>query len=215
MTVPATTANTRDDDAHPEWSFVNYLVGNREGRRKGLVHRDDGDARRRLAELRRSAADTNPQPRALAVVGHLVPDAAHGWALDAYLLTAELVALCAAGGREVTAFDPDTRRDRRSLGASARAVNPRSPNADGDFEDQNKGVGQRFGAVLALPAEDLADELRRLVRLLHHKGAPLDFYALLPDLLRWTDPDQPTQKTWARHYWSAPAPLPTPSPPTP
>lgn len=188
-------------DARPERRFVDHFL--RQGRFPGLVHRDDGDARRRLAELRRAGSDSDGSTRALAVVGHLVPDEARGWALEAYLLTAELVAMCAAGGREIVAFDADVPRVRRSLGTSARAVNGRKPTDAGDMVDENKGITARFGAVLALPAEDLPDELRRLVRLLHQKGAPFDFYRLLDDLLRWTDLDQPSQKTWARQYWSA------------
>ncbi len=181
----------------PVASFVGYVLH--------LAGRTDGDARRRLAELRRAGMEAGRSHRALAIVGDRIPEEAQGWDLDAYLLAAELMALVAAGGREIGEFHAETRRFRRStLGASARSVNPRKPNADGDLADENKGITARFGAVLALPSEDLPDELRRLVRLLHQKGAPFDFVRLLRDLLRWDDPDQPVQKEWARHYWSAP-----------
>lgn len=178
--------------------FVGYLYS--------LADRDDGTARAALAELRRAGADTNHRPRALAIVGDRIPDEVRGWPLDAYLLAAELLALYAAGGGPM----PDRSalpKGRTSLGASARHVNPRKLNADGDYVDSQPGIGTRFSALLALPAEDLPDELRRFMRLLRSKDAPVDFYRLLHDLLRWNYFDQPTQKLWARHYWAAaPAP---------
>lgn len=177
--------------------FVGYLLK--------LDQRTDGEARRRLAELRRAGLEGG-RARALSVVGDRIPQGVHRDDLWAYLLTAELVALCAAGGRAIGHFDAAAHKVRRtSLGASARAVNERRKSKEGDLVDESPGIAARFGAVLALPAEDLPDELRRLMRLLHQKGAPFDFFRLLPDLLVWERLDQPTQTTWARHYWSAPA----------
>ena len=178
----------------PDDRFVGHLYR--------LGERDDGTARAALAELRRSGADPSHQPRALAIVGDRIPDKARGWTLSAYLLTAELFALYAAGGGPLPDHSvlPDY---RKSLGASARHVNPRKQNADGDYRDSQPGIGSRFSALLALPAEDLPDELRRFMRLLRSKGAPVDFYHLLRDLKNWKHFDQQTQKTWARHYWAA------------
>lgn len=188
------TPPARRATSDPVNSFVGYLYG--------LAERDDGTARAALAELRRAASDVAQHPRALAVVGDRIPDDVKDWELDAYLLTAQLFAIYAAGGRGL----PDHRvlpEPRATLGSSARYVNPRKLNADKDYIDSQPGIGSRFSALLALPAEDLPDELRRFLRLLRSKDAPVNFYQLLRDLLQWKDYDQRVQKMWARQYWAS------------
>jgi CRISPR type I-E-associated protein CasB/Cse2 len=179
-----------------------------------------GTARAHLAELRRSVSDLGRRYHALRIVGHQIPDEAKGWTLDAHLLTAGLFALyVAGGGREL----PDRKLlpghaagwkgwRGKTLGASARAVNPRKPNADGEPEDEKKGITSRFQTLLVLPAEDLGEALRRFIALLRSEGAPIDFYALLRDLLAWRRLDQHTQKHWAEDYWRPEPSSPKPNP---
>ncbi len=98
----------------------------------------------------------------------------------------------------------------RSLGASARYANPREKKG-GEWRDKNAGITRRFESLLALPFEDLPDELRRFLRLLRSvetrtgKGAPIDFGRLLYDLLNLSsdDPKRPekVRLDWARDYW--------------
>lgn len=190
--TPTTDAERARED--PIDAFVGYAYS--------LARRDDGAARAALAELRRSATDSVQHVRALSILGDRIPDGVRGWQLNAYVLTAQLLAIYAAGGEAM----PDRRllpRRRNTLGASARYVNPRKLNTNGDYEDSQPGIGTRFSALLALPAEDLPEELRRFIRLLRSKDAPVDFYRLLHDLLRWEHPEQIVQTTWARHYWAS------------
>lgn len=185
--------DARQEQKKAQQRFIGYLYS--------LAKRDDGAARAALAELRRAGTDASYHLRALCVVGDFIPDTARGWTLESYLLTAELFALYAAGGKDIPSFPEKTKQT--TLGASARYVNPRMRTAHGDYVDAQPGIGSRFSALLTLPAEDLPDELRRFVRLLRSKDAPIDFFRLLPDLIRWPDFEQPTQKTWARQYWAA------------
>ena len=184
----------RTDERDPVKGFVGHL--------HGLVKRapDDGTARAALAELRRSAANPAGRYGALRIVGQHVPDDARGDALDAYLLTAELFGIYAAGGSAMSETGR-MKKGRRSLGASARLVNGRRVSGQGDAVDENEGITRRFQALLALPLEDVPDELRRFLRLLRSHDAPVDFFQLLRDLLAWDHPDRFVQQRWARDYW--------------
>lgn len=195
--MPDTPAPLPADKAAPDRdaasSFVGYL-------HRLYVRRErDGSARAALAELRHSATDSSGRYGALSVVGQHIPGVGND-AFDAYLLTAELFGIYAAGGTEM----PDAARlpeYRRSLGASARLVNGRRIDSQGDAVDENAGITRRFEALLALPFEDLPGELRRFLRLLRSKDAPVNFNRLLRDLLAWERSERSVQRRWARDYW--------------
>ena len=198
--MPDAAAPASQTDVRPESTFVGYL--RQLYRRAHNKQRSDGAARAALAELRRSALDPSRRYHALGIVGDLIPGDVRGSRLDAYLLTAELFAVYAAGGTDMPDLSQLPQR-QTTLGASARLVNARKKNQKGDFVDVNNGITRRFETLLVLPIEDLPDELRRFLRLLRSKNAPVDFYQLLRDLLRWNDFDRRVQQTWARHYWPA------------
>nr|WP_320132926.1 type I-E CRISPR-associated protein Cse2/CasB [uncultured Holophaga sp.] len=61
------------------------------------------------------------------------------------------------------------------------------------------GTERRFIALLDADEEQLPHRLRQLVALL--KDYPLDFEAMLTDLLRWNNESKRTQNEWARDFY--------------
>lgn len=149
--------------------------------------------------MRRAAAEPEARFRLLRFVGDWAPE--EPWALDRFLLLAELFATYTAGGKLLP--DAVNLNRRRSLGASARSINRRLRKGE-QYEDEKPGIGRRFAALLERPYDDLPDELRRFLRLLRQHDAPVDFYELLRHLLAWDHPERPIQLRWARDYWTPP-----------
>jgi CRISPR system Cascade subunit CasB len=63
---------------------------------------------------------------------------------------------------------------------------------------------RRFISLLDADREQLAHRLRQMVALLGEQ--PIDFGALLDDLLRWNSESKRTQNAWARDFYRALAP---------
>jgi hypothetical protein len=61
---------------------------------------------------------------------------------------------------------------------------------------------RRFQVLLDADARELHVHLRALVRRLLGAGVDVDLARLLRDLRWWSHPDRPTQRRWARDFWS-------------
>jgi CRISPR system Cascade subunit CasB len=80
-----------------------------------------------------------------------------------------------------------------SLGRSFRAL---------AVKDDSGSVEPRFLALLGADSADLPDHLRQAVSLLKAREVPVDYRALLNDLINWDNPDKTVQLGWARDYYS-------------
>lgn len=59
----------------------------------------------------------------------------------------------------------------------------------------------RFVALLNAHPDDLPDHLRHIISLLKANEQPVDWFALLGDLLQWDNPNRPVQLKWARDFY--------------
>jgi CRISPR type I-E-associated protein CasB/Cse2 len=66
-----------------------------------------------------------------------------------------------------------------------------------------KGLDKRVEVLLDADAVQLPYRLRRAVAFLQSERIRVNWRQLLEDLLRWNRPDRPTQKKWARSYFTA------------
>lgn len=148
-----------------------------------------GDARARLARLRRALGRRGVAPEAYREIGSALP---HDLAPDqhqTYLLVAALFALHAAKSDEpwyggYVGTDSD-------FGASCRATG-----------DGSGSMDQRFSALLEARPADLPYRLRQAVSLCAAKGAGVRYDLLLRDLIAWNDPLRSVQRRWAQSYWA-------------
>lgn len=69
------------------------------------------------------------------------------------------------------------------------------------LESGSSSLERRFISLLDADTGQLPNRLRQMVTLL--KEQPLDFGALLDDLLRWNSPNKRTQNQWARNFYRA------------
>lgn len=69
--------------------------------------------------------------------------------------------------------------------------------------NESPSIEKRFAALLDADSEDLSHRLRQAVSLLSAEGIPLDWKALLQDLLDWDRVLRPVQRRWARAFWSS------------
>lgn len=166
-----------------------------------------GDARARLARLRRCLGRRGVAPEAFRELGDALPNqsalaalaqeagVSPDRALDDALLVGALYAVHAAKSDEpwyggyVTAAS--------TFGTSCRAA-----------KDGSGSMDQRVSALLDARRSDLPYRLRQAVALCAAKGAGVRYDGLLRDLLRWDAPGRPVQRAWAQAYW-APFTLPT------
>jgi len=72
------------------------------------------------------------------------------------------------------------------------------------IKSSSNGVERRFTALLDNRDynESLAYKLRQLVALADSRQVPVNWPALLKDLLYWDHPERFVQKRWARNYYS-------------
>lgn len=83
-------------------------------------------------------------------------------------------------------------REERSLGAALRTFEAKSGSG---------GAERRLAALLSSEADELPDQLRRVIALLASAEIPVDWRQLLGDLLSWDRPDRAVQRTWATAFW--------------
>lgn len=69
-------------------------------------------------------------------------------------------------------------------------------------EEQSHLLEQRFQTLLNSDGSELGEHLYKVLHMMttgpYRLREPLCWAGLLDDLLRWEDPDRPTQRTWAR-----------------
>ncbi|MFD9891737.1 type I-E CRISPR-associated protein Cse2/CasB [Amycolatopsis sp. NPDC059027] len=171
-------------------TFVKALYALHNGAGSGIP-RHQSDCRRTLARLRRSLAGPRQQSEAYELVfRHDPPESEQ----DTWLLVAGLFA----------AHPQPHRRGDRSLGTSMRALR----------EKRGESVTRRFEQLLGREREALPHHLRQLVRLLASDDVPVNYGALLDDLviLLGDDYREPAahrvRLRWARDFHS-PAPAAT------
>ncbi len=178
-----------DERLEPHVAFANGLYRMVSDANEGV-----GDARGRLARLRRSLGRRGVEPSAIAEVGHLLPrfpddpDGADR-VLDAHLWVAALFAVHAAK-METPWFGSYVGRES-SFGTSCHRLRPSSASAD-----------QRFAALVDARWEDLPYQLRQVVGLLAASDVGVRYEHLLRDLLRWDAPRRPVQRAWSLDYWA-------------
>jgi len=143
----------------------------------------DGDARARLARLRRCLSRQGAGYEALREVGAFLPDNLSERYLDAYLLVAALFAHHPASSKS------------RSLGAAFKKLRAM-------LSAGVESLDRRFATLLESDPDDLSFRIRQLIQLLKSKEIPVDYGRLLHDLIRWDHPDRPVQRQWARDYWT-------------
>ena len=185
---PSPEAAPLDDRPEPHVAFANGLYRMVSEAKEGI-----GDARGRLARLRRSLGRRGVEPSAIAEVGRLprLPDdpAEADRVLDAHLWVAALFAVHAA--KMDTPWYGSHVGKSSSFGASCNRLRSSSASAD-----------LRFAALVDARWEDLPYRLRQLVGLLAASGVGVRYELLLHDLLRWDDPRRPVQRAWSLDYWA-------------
>lgn len=71
----------------------------------------------------------------------------------------------------------------------------------GDSEDSRKRLEKRLAAALRAHPDDLPSHLRRLIGLLKAGNIPVNWHALMNDLLYWGDDNRRVQRRWAAAFW--------------
>lgn len=145
-----------------------------------------GDARARLARLRRALDRRGVDPLAYREVGHLLADVPDGQR-GSYLLVAALYAVHAAKSDA-----PWKVRTDASFGASCGHLR----------QSGSTSVDLRFAALLDARRVDLPYRLRQAVALLAANDVGVRYDRLLTDLLTWEAPDRAVQRAWAADYWT-------------
>ncbi len=131
-----------------------------------------------LAHLRRGLG--KPSHLTLARLGWLfnfVPD----WAVNRAVLVAGLFATHSQPGGS------------GSLGKALRRYR--------DTTGAEESTDKRFAYLVDSDAEDLAERLRHIIKLLKSKDVPIDYARLLEDLLGWDWESRKKQWDWSRDYW--------------
>jgi CRISPR system Cascade subunit CasB len=72
------------------------------------------------------------------------------------------------------------------------------------LETDSSSLERRFIALIDADEDQLPHRLRQMMALLQEQ--PLDFGALLEDLLRWNNPNKRTQNQWARDFYHSQEP---------
>lgn len=151
----------------------------------------DGEARARLARLRRAIGRRGTDPLAFRDIGGDLPRGLSDKERDTYLLVATLYALHAAksdqpwyGGYVGT---------ESSFGTSC-----------GRLKGGSGSMDLRFAALLDARREDLPYRLRQAVALLaaSKNDVGIRYEILLRDLLAWDNPGRKVQREWAADYWT-------------
>lgn len=152
------------------------------------------------AELRRSLAfDPGTHIPAFPYVEPFLKGEAEGWSRKMHYLVA---GLWAAHWRE---GQPDTKV--KLAVAIAQHDLERRKSLSADDRRKPTSTEKRFITVLDADEEQLPHRLRQMVALLNEQ--PIDFQALLDDLLYWNSAEKRTQNTWARAFYRTLNPIET------
>ena len=170
--------------ADPAEAFFKHLQSMSFAARDG-----DGDARARLARLRRCLDRRSATPEAFREIGPALPPNLSSDALETYLLVATLYALHAARSDEP--WYGGYVGKESGFGASCHAA-----------RDGSGSMDARFSALLDARREDLPYRLRQAVALCASKEVGVRYDRLLRDLLAWNDPHRLVQRAWAQAYWA-------------
>ncbi|MEU8035581.1 type I-E CRISPR-associated protein Cse2/CasB [Streptosporangium sp. NPDC049078] len=196
MSIQAPSA-PHDEVRERRRRFVGHLYGLHAKLESANAHQVS-EARRTLAQLRRSLTGPRHEADAYAVVFPFDPPQAEQ---QAWILVAGLFAL---NPRPRSRTAPGS----RSLGTSMRALVAERSSAE-----------RRFVQLLAVDRASLPHYLRQTVRLLGAEDIALDYYRLLDDVVTLmherADPDRVhrVRLNWARDF-HRPAPSPAATPPT-
>lgn len=146
------------------------------------------------AVLRRSLAfDPGKHIPAFPYVEPFLKGVEEGWRRDMHYLVA---ALWAAHWRE---SQPASKI--KLAVATGRYDLERRNKMSADERRKTTSTEKRFIALLDADGDQLPHRLRQMVALLGEQ--PIDFNALLNDLLRWNVDDKPSQNAWARDFYRA------------
>lgn len=89
----------------------------------------------------------------------------------------------------------------RNLGASLRRFDDALPRGDPNEKAPTPGVQRRMMVLLKSDEAELPDRLRHSVGLLKAGEVPIHWGQLLTDLGRWSIPERPVQRAWAKSFW--------------
>lgn len=171
--------------AHDEVSdFVHHLWR--------YAHADDDSPQQRskkraaLAALRRGLGKSPSEAtETFPYIIPILPARLRGWSEEAYYLIAELFAL----------YRPERGvKPNHNFGATYRQL------AEATKSDSTE---RRFLALLDAPHENLPDHLRHAIGQMATRTpkVPVDWYALLRDLLEWDAPGRYVQRQWEEGRW--------------
>ena len=200
---PAPPADGQQDEDAPK-DAADKLFGHLK-KLSALAAKGEGDARARLARLRRCLDRRGVAPEAFRELGDALPDAdalaalareagvperhAATRGLEGALLVGALYALHAAKSDEP--WYGGYVKASGTFGASCRAAG-----------DGSGSMDQRFSALLNARRADLPYRLRQAVALCAAKDVGVRYDVLLRDLLAWDDPKRSVQRAWAQAYWA-------------
>ncbi|MGW4475944.1 type I-E CRISPR-associated protein Cse2/CasB [Nonomuraea sp. NPDC004354] len=175
----------RDEVRQRRGRFIAHLYG-LHGKLESPNAYQVSEARRALAQLRRSLTGPRAEAEAYATVFPFDPPQAEQ---QAWILLAGLFAL-----HPQPRPGPNARQSG-SLGRSMRALADERPSAE-----------RRFLQLLAVDQPSLPYYLRQAIRLLATANIALDYYRLLEDVItlmdRWADPERVhrVRLNWARDF---------------
>lgn len=193
MSVPA-GSQERDEARQRRGRFISHLYGLHGKLESGRAHQVS-EARRTLAQLRRSLSGPRAEAEAYATVFPFDPPQAEQ---QAWILVAGLFALHPQP-RPGADFD----RQSRSLGRSMRSLANERPSAE-----------RRFDQLIAVDQPSLPHYLRQAIRLLATENIALDYYRLLEDLVTLLDQRADPERihrvrlNWARDFHRPPSSAP-------
>jgi len=147
-----------------------------------LEDRNDKDTRVRAVLKRSLAFDPGRFVPAYPYVEPFLKDEDNSWRREVFYLVAGLWA--AQWKEERSSAAP------MSLGKACAAHQKASGSTNTE---------RRFIALLDADSSQLPNRLRQMIALL--RDQPIDFEALLKDLLFWNDDQRHTQNTWARDFY--------------
>ncbi len=148
--------------------------------------------------IERLAGDRAARAALRRTLGHApgeAPEAFHyvvPWLPNPYSERVEVVYYLVAG---LFAYHPK-HTGEGNMGSHLRAL-------AGDNKEAIERLERRLVAALRAHPDDLPDHLRRLIGLLKAKEVPVNWHALMGDLLAWESDQHYAQKRWAQAFWGS------------
>jgi CRISPR system Cascade subunit CasB len=147
-----------------------------------LIDKISADRAARAVLRRTLGREAGDSPEAFRYVVPWLPNACSERVEDVYYLVAGLFA-----------YHP-MHTGEGNLGGHLREL-------AGSDEKAVERLERRLEAALRAHPDDLPDHLRRLVGILKSKDRPVNWHALMGDLLSWDNEDLRAKKRWAQAFW--------------